>query len=88
MALKIWKSPIAHDSRVQTVPGRVINFDVQNGVFSVWCEVVEREADRMPRRIRVLPTGVDVPDWFKHFKTIQELGGTYVWHLYVENNDG
>lgn len=66
--------------------GKILRFDNQKGVCTVWVEIETPKEGVKPRynlSFLVIGTGWDVPEEFQHVGTIDM--GPFVWHCYCQN---
>ena len=85
----IWKFTLVLQAEVQrfTAPGldRITHFDIQDGRYCFWAEVVQSDPERSIS-VAIVGIGNRIPEPWQHRGTVQD--GGYVWHLYQCSDEG
>lgn len=85
-SLRIYKYPLGDFQTDVELPvqGTILTAQMQDGRVTLWAAVdISRGVEK--RRIRVLPTGADLPDGYEYIATVQD--GFYVWHVFEAHGD-
>ena len=63
----------------------ILSAQFQFGTLFLWA-LVDPDKDEVERRIRIIGTGhpIDNINNLSHIDTVQQAGGTFIWHVFEE----
>lgn len=83
----IWKYPLAIADEIQEIDmpigAKILTVQIQRGVACMWA-LVDPEAEKTKRAFKIIGTGhpIKVDVTLDYIGTVQQLGGTLVWHVF------
>lgn len=80
-----YKLQLAERQLIDMPEGAIMkSVEFQRSELCVWCEIPDDKAKKVARLIRIIGTGhpIDEAESLTFIGTVQQLGGSLVWHIF------